>query len=647
MSVIKELGDISLPFALDEKKNYIYIKDAYRDRDYYCPCCGKKVNTIAIDEDKEYLMPPHYRHYPHQSCSGESLAHWVYKMWLFDKDSQFYVYNGSGKTLYTVKTIDIEKTFVTDYGDYRPDITITTTCDKVFFFELNFTNPKRGDDYFCKWSQLNNDVIEVDVKKLLKESLNDKIPTFRLVYSDGMCFDDKYNRRDAFAGASNILTLRKLEIKRQDILNCKTIWEKLDWFFDSLKLYKAMKSTMDDVLKSFSEVPYKEMELCFDIVKKITCINNNDAFRNIINANFDKNIDELLLKYNNLYRNQVIFTIKRNYCYKTVWNIECKTIDSVGIINVSKHMSTSQLTWRKHYFPYSFYIECENIILKYNNILIKHFLIVNEINCNISKLLSTEDYEYIKTQNICYNFTQNLLDNDEYIEQYEVKILSYIREKIYRSNKQKVDDAVNNYNLNNKEIKCEYVINKNEEIQITSITFTFYSIKYNNILCKKIKLCSQTIENNDIDDFINSTTNDKYKKIKRFKINIDNENMINMEFANIISNIKQIMHSRCNYLYLDYNCPDIYTVKFRVGIRINHGSHWHKNYEYYHGKYIELKNNLINELCISGMDSDNLYEFIIGKLVESKKTAIEKFNKIDGLYSDSRSIFVTEDKTNA
>lgn len=414
MSDLRELGDISLPFALDEKKNYIYIKDAYRNMDYYCPCCGKKVNTIAIDEDKEYQMPPHYRHYPHQSCSGESLAHWVYKMWLFDTDSRFYVYTGSQKTEYIVKSIDIEKTYKTDYGDYRPDITITTTCDKTFLFELNFSNPKRSDDYFCKWSQLNYDVIEVEVKKLLKESLNNKIPTFRLIYSDGICFDDKYNKRDVFANAANKLSVRKLEIKRQDMLNYKTVWEKLDWFFDSIKMFKAMKATMDDVLNSFGNVPYEEMELCFDIVKRITCINDNDAFRNVINDTFNAYVKNLIDETNKAIKEfgTVEFS-SGTYSGKV---LKISMLPSFGILNNSFHKVVKYYDWRKYHYPYSYYILIKNGIDDFFNVLPEHINNIKFINSKFNWV----DYPYLylykeKTKNCIMKFSNDyeLISNDD------------------------------------------------------------------------------------------------------------------------------------------------------------------------------------------------------------------------------------------
>ena len=430
MSDLRELGDISLPFALDKKKNYIYIKDADRGTNYYCPCCNKEVNTIAIDEGVDYKMPPHYRHHPNQSCTGESLAHWVYKIWLFDKDSQFNVYNGTDKINYTVETIDIEKTYPTDYGDYRPDISIVTTCGKIFFFELNFSNPKRGDDYFCKWSQLNNDVIEVDVKKLLKESFNNKVPTFRLIYADGLCFDDKYNRRDAFANASNILSTRKFEIKRQDMLNYKTVWEKLDWFFNSIKLYKAMKSTIDDVLESFSNIPFEEMELCFNIVKNISCIDNNDDFRNIINDEFHHNINQYIedVKSNNKHISTFQCKIEiRKGCDIKIIGVQkkCEFIDFL------KPMYMEFYKNKKWYMGYDYYLlltkDINQVLTNINN----HHFTINAINDYFTwnkypLFFDNLDFKKIELRN---NFIPSIIEKTS---DYNIEKIIYTIDKKYK-----------------------------------------------------------------------------------------------------------------------------------------------------------------------------------------------------------------------
>lgn len=533
MSELRELNNVSLPFALDKKGNYIYIKDADRETKYYCPCCNKEVNTIAIDDDIDYIMPPHYRHYPNQSCSGESLAHWVYKMWLFDKGSQFYVSNGLKKDLHIVKSINIENTYTTDYGGYRPDITITTTYDKIFYFELNFSNLKRSDDYFCKWSQLNNDVIEVDVKKLLKESLNNKIPTFRLIYSEGICFDDKYNKRDTFAGIANKLHIRKEEIKRQDMLNYKTIWEKLDWFFDSIKMYKAMKSTMNDVLNSFRNIPFEEMELCFNIIKNISCVNDKQGFRDIINESFESNIKTYV---SNIYlTNKCIPKINYYINIRSGFNVNTDTINKkCKTKNFCFPKASVFFENRKWYFGCTFYTKVisgiDNIInqiYNYYNMIdyiddyftwYRYPLLYNKLSFSKTiKLDKSDEFQYISI-NTSYDFNKIVNEIDT---EYNNKLFN-----LYLLDKQNLDKI-----KNEKYIKL--LLNNKD---------TFIEIK--NRIQKKINC------NNKLDFVIEISSWDKnycnfilYKDIDEFKCGLlrndisSNKNFISLNLNQIEENL--------------------------------------------------------------------------------------------------------------
>jgi hypothetical protein len=652
MSDLRELGDISLPFALDEKGNYIYIKDADRGTGYYCPCCGKKVNTIAIDEGVEYQKLPHYRHYPHQSCSGESLSHWVYKMWLFNKDSQFYVSNGAAKILYTVETIEIEKTFSTDYGDYRPDITIITTCDKTFYFELNFSNPKRSDDYFCKWSQLNNDVIEVDVKKLLKESLNNKTPTFRLIYSNGICFDDKYNKRDVFANAANKLSIRKLEIQRQDMLNCKVIWEKLDWFFDSIKMFKVMKATMNDVLTSFNNIPFEEMELCFDIVKRITCINDNDGFRDIINENFNKYINDLLLFYNNKYIDIAKFKIFKDTARKTLYNIECITESKIGVIGSSVHLIKDTILWKKYFYPYSLYKEFENTLIQFSEKLTNHMSQVLIINNKILSMTSEDDIEYYKTLQRITSKKHDLINSKTDINDIILKNIKDINRYRYDKNikkltetKYKFNDDNEIYDENDYSITCKYKTQVNDYNQITSIKFTFGSSSLENYLHKFIKLSEYCIEGvESANYFLNLKPDERYKKLVNNLDVIDlGNNMINIHAVEIISKFIKILKYH-DYLYLKLYCENAHLLKFKINIKVNHGSFYSSDYSEYTGSTIELKNNMIDGIDITNMERFEIEKIICDKLKQSKDIATYKLMRFDGIDKNSRFVLQKEDR---
>lgn len=522
MSELRELMDVSLPFALDDSKNYIYIKDAKKENTYYCPCCGKQVNTIAITENVNYTMPPHFRHYPNQTCTSESLAHWVYKMWLFEKGSQFYVYDGSDKKLYYVDEIQIEKAFKTDFGEYRPDITIDTACGKRFYFELNFSSPKRGDDYYCKWSFLNNDVIEIDVKKLLKESLNNKIPIFRLIYSDGICYDDKYTKKDIFANTARELFNRKEEIKRQDMLNYKTIWEKLDWFWDEIKKYKSMKSNMNDLLKCFSNVPYEEMEMCFNIVRRISCINNNQGFRDIINKYFEIEFNKYFKttkhKLKGICKIDSSFTIKRG-CF----------VD----ITVDKKYSISQNTSYKFFrfyenkkwqMFYSYFTEIKNEVDEYINQIPNHIYVVGKIN----EIITWDKYPLF-----LYDVNFNKREKGINLNFNNHKLLTDFEETLYMINNMHNDIAIDDYykNIKSKVIEnfcnsCDILQEKYKNVSFKcygnygyygSNTVKIYISSYGtNIDCLTLDRDSLTITSNLVKN-----------------MNISFDNLVNKSYENI------------------------------------------------------------------------------------------------------------------
>ena len=273
MSYHKDLPQLIV--ALDKDDNYIHIRDTKDDVDYFCPCCRNSVKPRANKKDKDYQVQAHFYHV-NGSCDEESRVHWLYKNWLFKSGSKFYIEN----TLYEVDTIEIEKTHKTSFGNYRPDMTIHTKCGKTILFEVNFSSSKTENTYMEKWCELNYDVVEVNIRKLMNEDYDNKIPRFTLVYSDGECYKKSYASRDDYSEIAKI----KNEWKRQDKINYKIMWERLDWFWLTLQNYKHEKESFENVLESFKCIDIKDKEICFDIIKKQSCIKGKVAeFRDIIN----------------------------------------------------------------------------------------------------------------------------------------------------------------------------------------------------------------------------------------------------------------------------------------------------------------------------------------------------------------------------
>ena len=225
----------------DEFANLIHVKKANKDNNYFCPCCGGNVKPRALDSTKEQS---HYYHVTGK-CTKESQLHFFCKNWLFDEGSKFYV----DDSLFEVKSIEIEKPYETPFGKYIPDVTVHTTTGIDIYFEMFFTNRKTGDDYFCKWDYLGNDVVEVNIKEYMFKTDADTIPTFTYLYHDGNCYSKPYIKRDLYA---NTIARIKRELTRQKVLNYKARIEQLDWFWQEIRNNKSR----EEILNVISEMEF-------------------------------------------------------------------------------------------------------------------------------------------------------------------------------------------------------------------------------------------------------------------------------------------------------------------------------------------------------------------------------------------------------
>jgi hypothetical protein len=398
--------------ALDNEENYIHIKDA-KDKIYRCPCCNGVVKPRAYKKDKEYKMQPHFYHI-NGSCDKESIAHWIYKNWLFKDGSEFYI----DKVLYEVKEIEIEKSYNTKFGKYIPDITLITKDDKTFLFEINFTSEKKENDYFCKWQELNFDVVEVNIKEMLLSDFNESIPKFEMIYSNGVCFKKKYSERDEY-----IRTIDKIkrEWSRQDKLNYKIEWERLDWFWIELCKYKNMKSTDKDVFEKFKLINFDNMVFCLDILHKHKL----------------REIEEKCIKYKNS-----IFESKRrdNYILEQlsprIYCI-CDLLKSNGFINLYKinkykgvleQEKDSNLLSKLNDFKFCSY-DKEYIVNKYYETMYNNINDLNEKDIKINIYVLDKYFYVIKVfynDEIIFNLTRrNIIEDDEYKYNYFCNQIKY------------------------------------------------------------------------------------------------------------------------------------------------------------------------------------------------------------------------------
>ena len=276
--------------SLDDSANYIHISDANYETTYYCPCCKSIVKPRACKEDVDYQVQPHFYH-ENGGCSEESFVHYICKTWLFEKGSKFKIKNDT----YTVNNIETEKTFHTQFGDYRPDIVVNTEENKTFFFEIKYSN-KKTEHYIPKWDELETDVVEVDARELINQKHSNNVPEFKLIYSDGECFIKSYLRHDY----EDTIARRKIEWKRQDKLNYKIQWERLDWFWNTLQEYANFKKSKEDTLNAFATLEYEDQIWCFVNVKGKVCVSLKEDFKEIINNQFFEELNIISKKNNDI-----------------------------------------------------------------------------------------------------------------------------------------------------------------------------------------------------------------------------------------------------------------------------------------------------------------------------------------------------------
>ena len=276
--------------SLGDDANYIHIDDAKEDSDYYCPCCKGLIKPRAYKKDEDYQVQPHFYHVS-GGCKEETFVHYICKEWLFVPGCKFIVHG----ITYEVDSAETEKTLHTSFGDYRPDIIVTTTSGKIFYFEIRVTN-RKTELYAPKWDELGNDVVEVDTRYFINQKYKDSIPTFDLIYSEGKCYIKSYTRKDY----DHLIGTRKVEWKRQSKLDYKIQWERLDWFWNALSEYKKDESKKDNVIESFGVMDITDRIWCYQNIKGKSCVDIKKEFAENISQYYMQKIYDLKSNDNNI-----------------------------------------------------------------------------------------------------------------------------------------------------------------------------------------------------------------------------------------------------------------------------------------------------------------------------------------------------------
>ena len=282
-------SDVQLFWANDENGNIAIIFDMVeedRNKKYTCPVCGFEVRPVAIDNKtktgKVAQVSSHFSHFDASKCSNESAIHYWFKNKILVNGDSFII-KTDVENEYKCKELLVEQFYRTEFGIYRPDITIITECDKTIYFEMNYTNKKKIEDYMDKWLELGNPVVEVDLKALMSASLNKTKYEFKALFYEGKCFNTKKN--DLYYD-----TIGKHKEKTFNTINIddkmRERISKLDWFWKDVQKYKKYKLTIDYMINIIDSIDETEDKiLLVDILKKLKC---SDLIENYLKITKDK-----------------------------------------------------------------------------------------------------------------------------------------------------------------------------------------------------------------------------------------------------------------------------------------------------------------------------------------------------------------------
>lgn len=304
--------NVNLWFAKDENENIVTISDVdenNRHEKYYCPLCGSDLIPKAIKEDAQ--VTSHFAHVDRSKCNGESMVHFWFKNKFLVPGDKFIIKADIQKE-YVCKEVLVEQTYQTEFGDYRPDITVITECGKNIYFEMEYSNKKKLEDYIDKWLVLRNIVVEVDLKTLMNSS-KEGIYQFNALFYNGRCFNTK--KKELYY--DTIGKYKESVYKEKCSEDIKERLNKLDWFWLDINRYNNGKLDIDYMSQLIDNIQKEEQEIVFNILEKPKCTQLYKEYRNnqkkIYKEKIASKIKEIESEYNNLVKITCVFGVDKHF----------------------------------------------------------------------------------------------------------------------------------------------------------------------------------------------------------------------------------------------------------------------------------------------------------------------------------------------
>lgn len=294
--------NVNLWFARNKDEQIVSILEAHEHKEYTCPVCGSNVIPKALSSKK---VTPHYAHIDKSKCDSESMLHWWFKNKFIEKGDTFSIKTDELYT-YTCESIEVEKTFHLESGDYRPDVIVHTTNGEEIVFEMANTNKKKVQDYIDRWIELDKVIVEVDIKSLTS---GDK--TFNALYYKGKCYN--FNKRDGgYYNTIGKLKERMLYENKYDI----DLIKKLDWFWKESVKYKNYNVDIKIIYEHYCLLNKSEKTVIDNIFFKMNCMN---ILKDIKEYRVQKTKNELI-DHRNISSKVKTFTNICNYTYCGYYN---------------------------------------------------------------------------------------------------------------------------------------------------------------------------------------------------------------------------------------------------------------------------------------------------------------------------------------
>lgn len=426
--------NVKLWFAKDENEHIVTIDEVNeenKNNTYLCPVCGSYLKPKAV---KSKQVTSHFAHVDASKCNSESQIHFWFKHKFIERGDKFTIAADKVRE-YVCKDILVEKSYETEYGTYKPDVTITTECGNTIYFEMAFSNKKNVKDYFDIWLELKNIVVEVDIRQLM---FKDEFSSFKVLYYEDKCFNIKGS--DTYYNTIGKYKEGKLKGNVDEYM--KNRIRKLDWLWDDIFRYKKGEINIDDLSSLMDSIDKEDRGIMEKIFKKPSCTNvMYDYMENKLNKKYIEFHQHTTKKYGEEYT---------KYLHK---NLEYVRVPFVGSWYESKIIIDDLTNESASVFDFARYDYTEQILKEIDSLIPKNKNI--EIyNLNVNKLQSN-----LFQNHIYHNIVEDLTTKDNY--DIIVKVNKYRRNII--------DKFMINFELRYKDMKitsCSFgkKVDLNEDI---------------------------------------------------------------------------------------------------------------------------------------------------------------------------------------